>query len=366
MFPSVSVIVPCHNDAEYLAESIPSILEQRYPGDLEVLIVDDGSNPPAEESYSPADSRVRFLREEGRGPAAARNTGIAHTQGDYIAFLDCDDRMLPGRLERQIGLLERCPEAGLAGGDITRRGLDGAEESWGIFEAFGERIPARDLGGGDYLFGEEFRESVLRHYPFNTSVMTVRRKALEVGQLASRPVRQSASRTGQTCRTSLTSQTARLCSPVGQSAIRNPQSAIEKSAIRNPQSAIGRRFDPDLLCWEDWDFVARIARTWRVAYCRRPVILYRKRAGSITTTPDPRKFLSRALMFARWRRDFGDLDEAQARALRLAENDSYLTASWEFRKSNRLRALGCAARAFVAMPRLKSLKSFAAAAVGHM
>jgi len=111
--------------------------------------------------------------------------------------------------------------------------------------------------------------------------------------------------------------------------------------------------------------VARIARTWRVAYCRRPVIMYRKRAGSITTTPDPRKFLSRARMFARWRRDFGDLDEAQARALRLAENDSYLTASWEFRKSNRLRAMGCAARAFVAMPRLKSLKSLAAALASH-
>jgi len=361
MFPSVSVIVPCHNDAEYLAESIPSILEQRYPGDLEVLIVDDGSRPPASTLYSPLDPRVRFIRQEGAGAAAARNTGISDARGNYIAFLDCDDRMLPGRLERQVALLERCPEAGLAGGDITRRDLDGAEDSWGIFEAFGEAIPARDLGGGDYLFGEEFRESVLRRYPFNTSVMTVRQKALEVGQFAgspvgqfaSSPVSQSAGQTGQTCRTSLTSQTAPICSPVGQ------------SAIRNPQSAIGARFDPDLLCWEDWDFVARIARTWRVAYCRYPVIMYRKRAGSITTTPNPRKFLSRARMFARWRRDFADLDEAQARALRLAENDSYLTASWEFRKSNRLRAMGCAARAFVALPRFKSLKSLAAAMLGR-
>lgn len=293
--PSITVVIPTHNDARYLEESVPSVLAQRYPGDLEVVIVDDGSNPPAETVYRPPDSRVRIHTPPPGGVSAARNAGIREARGELIAFLDADDLMLPGRLERQAALLARCPEALLAGCDVTRRDLDGDEKSWGIFEAFGAEIPREQAPGGvpeDFLFAAEFRGLLLAHYPFNTSVIMTRRAALTPDTM----------------------------------------------------------FDPALICWEDWDFVTRLAWRGRVAYCRLPLVLYRKRPGSITTTGNPRKFLSKTAMLRKWRKTLPGLNAAQKHDLRMLEAKAWLTASHELRRENRAAALGCALRSFAMRP----------------
>ncbi|NQU43855.1 glycosyltransferase family 2 protein, partial [bacterium] len=119
----ISVIIPTHNDAEYLRESLPSVLQQDYSGDMEIIVVDDGSEPPAEDLVPPEDSRVRFIRRLPGGVSAARNTGIDSAKGDILFFLDADDLMLPGRIRRQIQAFELDPDIGLVGGDITRRDL---------------------------------------------------------------------------------------------------------------------------------------------------------------------------------------------------------------------------------------------------
>lgn len=109
--PRVSVILPTFNRATSLIAAARSVLQQSYR-DLELIIVDDGSQEDiAAVAGALSDARVRYVRREQRGgSAAARNTGLAQARGAFIAFQDSDDLWLPGKLHRQVELLERYPE----------------------------------------------------------------------------------------------------------------------------------------------------------------------------------------------------------------------------------------------------------------
>src|SRR5215208_5142350 len=94
--PTISVIIPCYNGAGFLSEAIESVLAQRYP-DLETIVVDDGStdNSLAIAAQYP---EIRSISQRNAGVAAARNTGLRYSAGEYIVFLDQDDRLLPDAL----------------------------------------------------------------------------------------------------------------------------------------------------------------------------------------------------------------------------------------------------------------------------
>ena len=96
----VSVVIPCYNQAHFLKEAIESVLKQSYPH-YEIVVVDDGSTDETSEVASGYEG-VRLIRQENRGLAEARNTGIKHSEGDYLVFLDADDRLLPEALEAGI------------------------------------------------------------------------------------------------------------------------------------------------------------------------------------------------------------------------------------------------------------------------
>lgn len=105
---TVSVIIPCYNGERFIAEAVESALGQTY-GDIEVIVVDDGSVDGSEDVLRPflADGRVKFLKHErNRGIPAARNTGIRASRGGFIAFLDQDDVWFSHKLERQIPAFE--------------------------------------------------------------------------------------------------------------------------------------------------------------------------------------------------------------------------------------------------------------------
>jgi len=121
--PLVSVVIPCWNQGPYLGEAIESVLAQRYPK-LELTVVDDGSD---DNSYEVAARYpgVRRLRQANSGVAVARNRGLAESRGDYVVFLDADDRLLPNALEVGMGELRAAPAAAFAAGrprDIGRTG----------------------------------------------------------------------------------------------------------------------------------------------------------------------------------------------------------------------------------------------------
>lgn len=104
--PCVSVIIPAYNRAHVLPRAITSVLNQTFT-DYEIIVVDDASTDDTGTVVQNTDGPLRVICHElNRGPAAARNTGIRAARGAYVAFLDSDDEWLPGKLARQIGLLE--------------------------------------------------------------------------------------------------------------------------------------------------------------------------------------------------------------------------------------------------------------------
>ena len=109
--PLVSVVVPTHNRAPLLRRAIDSVLEQTYRN-LDLIVVDDASeDDTAEVVASFDDRRVRYYRHEtNRHVSATRNTGIEHSRGEYVAFLDDDDEWLPTKLEKQVRLMNAAPD----------------------------------------------------------------------------------------------------------------------------------------------------------------------------------------------------------------------------------------------------------------
>jgi glycosyltransferase involved in cell wall biosynthesis len=105
----VSVIIPTYNRLPMVKEAVESVLIQDVE-DLEVIVVDDGSTDGTSEEISQFGGRVKLLRnDENRGVSAARNKGILHSRGKYVAFLDSDDLWVKGKLRAQTVFLDDNP-----------------------------------------------------------------------------------------------------------------------------------------------------------------------------------------------------------------------------------------------------------------
>lgn len=110
----VSVIIPVHKVERYIAATIYSVLEQTYP-DFELLIIDDESpDKSVKIAQKIADPRIKIIHQKNRGLAGARNTGIRHAKGEYIAFLDGDDLWLPEKLAKHVEHLDNSPAVGVS------------------------------------------------------------------------------------------------------------------------------------------------------------------------------------------------------------------------------------------------------------
>jgi len=111
---AISVVIPTHNRAQWLAAAIKSTLESPLIEPNHVIVVDDDSKDDTEEvarSYG-----VTYLRGVFKGPSGARNAGLAATTTYYVNFLDDDDEWLPHNMEAQLAALENRPDAGFAFG----------------------------------------------------------------------------------------------------------------------------------------------------------------------------------------------------------------------------------------------------------
>jgi glycosyltransferase involved in cell wall biosynthesis len=114
--PKVSVVIPTHNRAALLAETVESA--RAAGGDLEVIVVDDGSTDETAEVCAALEG-IRYVRfGRNRGQAEARNAGIREASGEFVAFLDDDDLRLPGTVDGQVRVLEGEPAAALVYGRV--------------------------------------------------------------------------------------------------------------------------------------------------------------------------------------------------------------------------------------------------------
>lgn len=130
----ISIITPCYNAAPYIATTIKSVQQQTFT-DWEMIVVDDGSTDNSAHIVSEIaeiDSRIKLIQKENGGSASARKLGLSLAQGEYIQFLDADDRLDKHKLQLQITLMEQ-------------QSLDVSYTDWCWINMNGETTPTQGL-----------------------------------------------------------------------------------------------------------------------------------------------------------------------------------------------------------------------------
>ncbi len=160
--PKVSVIIPSFNHAAYLRECVDSVLSQDHPN-TEVTVVDDGSSDGSLAILQSYGERIQLIQQRGGRQARARNLGLRVASGELIAFLDSDDRYLPGRLSAAVAAFQAQPEAEVVWGDYRRIDDHGALMA-----------EARWPGSAD-----DFRRVLIASNPICNATVTLRRRVLD-------------------------------------------------------------------------------------------------------------------------------------------------------------------------------------------
>jgi Glycosyl transferase family 2 len=222
----VSVIIPTYNYGKFIAEAIASVQAQTYPV-AEIIVIDDGSTDDTPDVLARIDDpRLRVLRTPNRGVSSARNTGLAQATGEFIAFLDADDRWRPTKTERQMSIMDADATVGVVFTNFVRFDDDRWYERDQFFFYPGltgiETTPVGD--GGRRLAGDSFAHLV----------------AME--EVPSSP----------------------------------PALLFRADVIR------GLQFDPTIRICEDWHFCLRAYRRTHVAYIAEPLCDVRRHTTNST------------------------------------------------------------------------------------
>lgn len=168
----VSVVIPTYNRSLSVCDSIESALGQTY-GNVEVIVVDDGSTDDTPAVLAGYGDRIRHVRQDNAGPSAARNRGFRESRGEIIAFLDSDDTWLPDKIERQVALMERGgPEMVCCVCNAKVLGVDGSDAG----TTFGFASLSPGFTEGEWTNPQEVLAT--RFLLFN-QVAAIRREAFE-------------------------------------------------------------------------------------------------------------------------------------------------------------------------------------------
>lgn len=160
-----SVVIPTYDRMAFLPATLAAVFAQRFT-DFEVLVVDDGSSDGTAEYLRSLGDRVTVLRQPNRGPGAARNLGLRHAKGRYVAFLDSDDRWFPWTLEAYARMAAEHGEPAILSPSVIEFGEDA--ELARVAET-----PVSCIASGDFL------SAWRRPATVGSGLGAVRRDALE-------------------------------------------------------------------------------------------------------------------------------------------------------------------------------------------
>jgi glycosyltransferase involved in cell wall biosynthesis len=170
--PTVSAVIPTYNRARHVVEAIDSVLAQSRPPD-EIIVIDDGSTDDTAERLKKYGLGIRYVRQENRGPSAARNRGMKEAQGDFVAFLDSDDLWVSGKTEMQLNFFASNPHIDFVFGNMVSFSE----------EIDGESLEIKDPAIEDYLVAhqlnlERFFELLIVQNVVATGTVMARRVSL--------------------------------------------------------------------------------------------------------------------------------------------------------------------------------------------
>jgi len=244
--PRVTAVMTVYNQAEYVPEAVQSLLDQDCD-DVEIVVVDDGSTEDVRGALAPYEKQIRYIRRENGGLAAARNTGIEHARGKYVAFCDSDDVHLPYRLSAHADLLDQSPEAAQVFSELS---------TWQDGEVISEyTLRGRNLGPTRKSFDEEVEAAY-------GSWTSARERGLDIPEsLKDRRVYQGR-----------IPQLIAVYHIAWGGASMYRRSALV--ALDGHNSTLRR--------WPDWCLASRLAKHYENVFLDVPVILYRQHGGQLT------------------------------------------------------------------------------------
>lgn len=181
--PVVSVIVPVYNAEKYLADALDSVIAQDYPA-LDIIAIDDGSNDRSAEILNSGRYPLRYVRQENRGPAAARNVGLMMSSAELVAFIDADDIWPTDKLVSQVTYLRQNPTIDIVLGKVEYTGTLSERERNIRFEGSGQITKNVNLGSGVFRRGVfetvgKFDESLI-HYEDHDWFLRARELAVKM------------------------------------------------------------------------------------------------------------------------------------------------------------------------------------------
>jgi glycosyltransferase involved in cell wall biosynthesis len=180
----VTVIITTYNYGRFILEAIQSVLAQTTTADLQIVVVDDGSTDETPDVLARLrDPRLELVRTPNKGISGARNEGLARAKGDFIAFLDGDDRWVPHKLEYQLAVMRSEPDMAAVFANFVRfdeRGVYPLDQ----FSFFPELavVPTRATidGRGQRILGDPFCTLVsFAEFPVWVQTILFRRQAVK-------------------------------------------------------------------------------------------------------------------------------------------------------------------------------------------
>lgn len=241
----ISVVIPTYNREKYICQAIESVLQQTVKN-IEIIVVDDGSTDNTNEKLKEYKEKIRYIYTEHKGPAHARNVGMRIAKGDYISFLDSDDLYYPYKTELQSKFLDNFQDIALVYTEFS------AFDDYGYWDEFHLKN-----------FHKVYKKGSLEYNDIFSETITIKEAGLVCDPYPQRKIFMGYIFDNYF-------NHLLVCTP----SVMFRKSIIEKVGLQNENYWL----------FEEYDFVLRICKYYKVAFIDIPAYKYRYHNMQISNT----------------------------------------------------------------------------------